>query len=236
MARRNTIVIIGGTACGPKAAARARRCDPHASITLVEQGTTLSTATCGMPYYISGVINNQENLVGQHQDFFHDVIDTDVLSRTQATAVDRNAHTVDIHSLDSDRGSKLEYDKLVIATGSVPVVPDLEESTLGGIFTLTKIEDALAIRKAISPHTIKHAVVIGAGLIGLEMVESFITAGLKVTVVEALDWVLPALLDFEIAASLGRHLRAQGANLVYHKWPKWTTIKALRPQISRSSA
>ncbi|MEJ2066868.1 MAG: FAD-dependent oxidoreductase [Deltaproteobacteria bacterium] len=214
MARRNTIVIIGGTACGPKAAARARRCDPHASITLVEQGTTLSTATCGMPYYISGVINNQENLVGQHQDFFHDVIDTDVLSRTQATAVDRNAHTVDIHSLDSDRGSKLEYDKLVIATGSVPVVPDLEGSALGGIFTLTKIEDALAIRKAISPHTIKHAVIIGAGLIGLEMVESFITAGLKVTVIEALDWVLPALMDFEIAASLDRHLRAQGANLL----------------------
>ena len=110
MARRNNIVIIGGTACGPKTAARARRCDPHAQITIVEQGETLSTATCGLPYYISGVIDNQNNLVGQRQDFFRDVGDMDVLTRTQATGIDRDTHTVEIHSQDSDSISTIEYD------------------------------------------------------------------------------------------------------------------------------
>ncbi len=214
MEKQSNLVIIGGTACGPKAAARARRCDPQARITIVEQGEDLSTATCGLPYYISGLIDSQSDLVARKPDFFRDVMNMEILTHTKALAVDRNAREVEILSLETNRVSTLEYDKLVLATGSIPAVPDLEGRHLRGIFTLTKIKDANAIRSLISPHEIKKATIIGAGLIGLEMAEAFVSQGLEVTVVEALDWVLPALLDFEVAAYVERHLRYKGVNLL----------------------
>ncbi len=214
MERQNNIVIIGGTACGPKAAARARRCDPQARITIVEQGENLSTATCGLPYYVSGVIDSQSKLIARKRDFFRDVLNLEVLTGTKALAIDRKAHKVDLLNLETNRISNTGYDKLVLATGSIPVVPDLEGRHLRGIFTLTRIEQANALRSSISPREIKRAVIIGAGLIGLEMAEAFVSQGLKVTVVEALDCILPALLDFEVAAYIEKHLRDKGVNLL----------------------
>jgi len=212
--KQNNIVVIGGTACGPKAAARARRCDPQARITIVEQGEDLSTATCGLPYYISGVIDKQSKLVARQPDFFRDVMNMEVLTRTRAVTLDCEAHKVEILSLETNQVSTIGYDKLVLATGSVPVVLDSEGSHLGGIFTLTKVKDANAIRNLIAPREIKKAVIIGTGLIGLEVAEAFASQGLEVTVVEALDWVLPTLLDFEVAAYVERHLRGKGVDLL----------------------
>ncbi len=214
MERQNNIVIIGGTACGPKAGARARRCDPQARLTIVEQGEDLSTATCGLPYYVSGIIDSESDLVVRGHDFFRDVMNIKVLTRTKALAIDRKAGEVEVLNLETNRVSTIGYDKLVLATGSIPVVPDLEGRDLKGIFTLTKIKDANAIRNLISLHETNKAVIIGAGLIGLEMAEAFVSQGLEVTVIEALDWVLPALLDFEVAAYVERHLRGKGVNLL----------------------
>ena len=214
MKKQNNIVIIGGTACGPKAGARARRCDPQARITIVEQGENLSTATCGLPYYVSGVIDTQSDLVAVKPESFRDVMNIEVLTQTKALAIDPKAHKVGILNLATNHASSLEYDKLVLAMGSTPVVPDWAGRQLGGVFTLSKIRDASNIRNLISTGEIKKAVIIGAGLIGLEMAEAFATQGLEVTVVEALDWVLPALLDFEVAAYLERHLRSKGVNLI----------------------
>jgi len=137
-----------------------------------------------------------------------------VLTRTKALAIDREAHKVEILNLGTNRVSAIGYDRLVLATGSVPVVPDLHGRHLGGIFTLTKIEDATAIRNLVSPREIKKAIIIGAGLIGIEMADAFVSQGLEVTVVEALDRVLPALFDFEIAAYIGKHLQDKGVNLL----------------------
>ena len=120
------IVIIGGIACGPKAAARARRCDPQAQITIVEQGENLSVATCGLPYYVSGVIDSQRDLVRRRPDFFREVMNIDVLTQTRALAIDRKAHRVEILSLGTNQVSTIEYDKLVLATGSIPSVPRLK--------------------------------------------------------------------------------------------------------------
>ncbi len=214
MERQNNIVIIGGTACGPKAAARARRCDPQARITIVEQGEDLSTATCGLPYYVSGVIDSQNDLVVRRHDFFRNVMNMQVLTRTKALAIKRKAHEVESLNLETNRVSTIAYDKLVLATGSIPVMPNLEGRDLRGIFTLAKIKDANAIRNLISPREIKRVVILGAGLIGLEMAEAFVSRGLGVTVIEALDWVLPGLLDFEVAAYIERHLRGKGVNLL----------------------
>ena len=130
MERRNNIVIIGGTACGPKAAARARRCNPQARITIVEQGKDLSTATCGLPYYVSGVIGSQEDLVRRGHDFFRDVMNIEVLTHTKALAINRKAREVEVLNLETNRVLTIGYDKLVLATGSIPVVPDLERREL----------------------------------------------------------------------------------------------------------
>ncbi|NQT30778.1 MAG: FAD-dependent oxidoreductase [Deltaproteobacteria bacterium] len=208
------IVIIGGTACGPKAAARARRCDQQAQVTMVEQGENLSVATCGLPYYVSGVINSRRELLTRGPDFFKAVMNIDVLTRTRAVAIDRKNHRVEVLNLKTDRASNIEYDKLVLATGSTPAVPDLKGKNLSGIFTLSKIEEAHAIRNLVSPRKIKKAVIIGAGLIGLEMAEALVSRGLEVSVVEALDRVLPALLDFEMAAYVEKHLREKGVKLL----------------------
>lgn len=211
---KKKIVIIGGTACGPKAAARARRCDQQAQITLVEQGENLSVATCGLPYYVSGVIDSRQELVTRGPDFFKGVMNIDVLTQTRALAIDHRAHRVEILNLGTNQTSTIEYDKLVLATGSTPTVPDLKGKNLSGVFTLSKIEEAHAIRSLVSPRRIKKAVIIGAGLIGLEMAEALVAQGIEVNVVEALDWVLPILLDFEVAAYVEKHLRAKGVKLL----------------------
>jgi NADPH-dependent 2,4-dienoyl-CoA reductase/sulfur reductase-like enzyme/rhodanese-related sulfurtransferase len=136
-----------------------------------------------------------------------------VLTRTRAVAIDRKNHKVEVLNLVTDQTSAIDYDKLVLATGSLPAAPELKGRDLSGVFTLAKIEEAQAIRELVSPRRIKRAVIIGAGLIGLEMAESLTTQGLEVSVVEALDGVLPSLLDFEVAAYLEKHLREKGVKL-----------------------
>jgi NADPH-dependent 2,4-dienoyl-CoA reductase/sulfur reductase-like enzyme/rhodanese-related sulfurtransferase len=212
---KQNIVVIGGTACGPKAAARARRCDPNAQITIIEQGSNLSTATCGLPYYVSGVISSQDALIARGLDFFKDVMNIDVLIHTQASAINPKTHEVELLDLKTSHVSKIGYDKLVIATGSLPVVPDMKGKQLKGIFTLTKIEHADAIRNFILSNNAKKAIIVGAGLIGLEMAEAFVSKGLKVTVIEALNWLLPTLLDFEVAAYVEKHLRGKGVEPLF---------------------
>jgi NADPH-dependent 2,4-dienoyl-CoA reductase/sulfur reductase-like enzyme/rhodanese-related sulfurtransferase len=207
------IVIIGGTACGPKAAARARRCDQQAQITLVEQEENLSVATCGLPYYISGVIDSRQELLARGADFFKRVMNIDVLTRTRAVAIDRKNHQVEVLNLGTNQTSAIEYDKLVLATGRLPAIPDLKGRDLSGVFTLAKIEEAQAIRELVSARRMKKAVIIGAGLIGLEMAESLTAQGLEVSIVEALDWPIPTLLDFEVAAYLKKHLQEKGVKL-----------------------
>jgi NADPH-dependent 2,4-dienoyl-CoA reductase/sulfur reductase-like enzyme/rhodanese-related sulfurtransferase len=209
------IVIIGGTACGPKATARARRCDQQAEITLIEQQAELSVATCGLPYYVSGVVESRLELVQRGPDFFKEVLDVEVLTRTRAVAIDRKAKRVEILNLAKNRTSTIEYDKLVLATGSAPTMPDWPGKELKGIFTLSKIEEAQAIRQMVSPRKVDKAVIIGAGLIGLEMAEALVSQGLEVTVVEALDRVLPTLLDFEVSTYLDKHLKEKGVKRLF---------------------
>jgi NADPH-dependent 2,4-dienoyl-CoA reductase/sulfur reductase-like enzyme/rhodanese-related sulfurtransferase len=213
MSNHHRIVIIGGTACGPKAAARARRCDPSARITLIEQKDDLSTATCGLPYYVANVIKKESDLVARQADYFRDVMDMEVLTGTRALAVHPKAHSVEVLHQKTDRRSAIEYDKLVIATGAAPITPDWQGKDLTGIFTLSNIPDAVSIRNYLDTLKNKEVVIVGAGLIGLEMAEAFHARGLKVTVLEALDWPLPSLLDAEIAARVEKHLQAKGVTV-----------------------
>jgi len=210
MDKPQRIVVIGGTACGPKAAARARRCDPGAEITLIEQGDNFSVATCGFPYYISGVIERQSDLVTRGIACFRDTMKINVMLGTRATAIDRDGKKVSLENVKTGAASSIAYDKLVIATGNRPAEPDLRGRQHKGIFVLHSLADAVALHDFVGERRVKQATVIGAGLIGLEAAEALSVRGLEVTVMEALDWLLPAFLDYEVAAYVQRHLEAKG--------------------------
>ena len=105
----------------------------------------MSTATCGLPYYVSGVIPERNNLLVVGKDYFRNVMNVDVRINTGATKIDREAHTVDVLDLNANKSSTIPYNKLVLATGGMPVVPKFPGISLDGIFTLTKIRDADAI-------------------------------------------------------------------------------------------
>jgi NADPH-dependent 2,4-dienoyl-CoA reductase/sulfur reductase-like enzyme/rhodanese-related sulfurtransferase len=213
MMNNRKILVIGGTACGPKAAARARRCDPRASITIIEQGENLSTATCGYPYYISGLIRSQGSLLVKGPDYFKETLNIDVMVNTVATKIDPKSKTVVVFSQDTGNSAVHPYDRLVLATGASPVVPEIDGSGLGGIFTLSKLEDAEKIKNFIAKEKVKKAVLVGAGFIGMEMAETFAALKIDVEIVEAQDWVMPAFLDFEIARNLEIYLAENGIKI-----------------------
>jgi len=210
------VIVIGGVATGPKAAARLRRLDATANITVIERGDLVSYAGCGTPYYVKGDIAEFGELietpVGTPRDaaFFRQVKDIHVLTRTLVQTVDREKKMVSVINLDTGEQQELPYDKLVLATGGTPFLPPVPGIDLKHVFTLRSPHDASAIRDAIDSGRAKRAVIVGAGLIGLEMCEALSARGLAVTVVEMFPHMLPGLLDMETAAFLGRHAKAQG--------------------------
>lgn len=216
---KKRIVIIGGVAAGPKTAARARRRDPDADITIIERGEWLSYAGCGLPYYVQGVIEEADELhatpmgVVRDADFFRDAKDVRVLTRTEVTRIDRDAHFLEVTHLETGETDRIPYDKLVIATGASPFVPPIEGVDLAGVFRLYHPTEAIAMRNAVEAGHVRRATIIGGGLIGMETAEALATHGVEVTVVEMMDQILPALLDFEIAAFLRKHLVAKGIQI-----------------------
>lgn len=214
----NRVVVIGGVACGPKAAARARRLDPAADITIVERGELLSYAGCGMPYYIQGEIESTDELMstpaGAVRDaaFFRNVKAVNCLSRTLAERIDRQEKTVEVVSLESGEKSAIPYDKLVLATGADAFVPPCAGVDLKNVYRLNHPYDAEGIRTAVMDGC-KRAVIVGAGLIGMEVAEALATRGLEVSIVEMMGSVVPTFLDDDLARHLERHLCSKGVKV-----------------------
>jgi NADPH-dependent 2,4-dienoyl-CoA reductase/sulfur reductase-like enzyme/rhodanese-related sulfurtransferase len=208
------IVIIGGVACGLKAASRARRLDGQADITVIEQGRHISYAACGMPYVISGRIKKVEDLVQRTPAYFERLKGIRMLTGCRATAIDRGRKVVRYlggAGGEAEAPRELPYDKLVLATGARPVAPPLPGLDLPGVFRLKDLADTEAILKVVCKA--KRAVIIGAGPIGVEMAEAFRARGLEVVLIEARGQLLPGLLDFEMARLLERHLTRQGVDV-----------------------
>jgi NADPH-dependent 2,4-dienoyl-CoA reductase/sulfur reductase-like enzyme len=209
------IVIIGGTACGPKTAARARRCNPQARITLIEQNENLFSTTCGFPYYVGGLIKLRTSLDVVNPENFRSVLDIRVMNRTRALEIDRQKQKVRVLNLASGEEVGIGYDSLVIATGSLPITLSCEGSQLDGVYPLWSMSDALSLRQLVDGRKLKRAVIVGSGSIGLEVAGELASKRVWVTMIEALDWILPKLVDFEIAAYVEKHLRKKGLDLLF---------------------
>ena len=214
------IVVIGGVAAGLKAAAKARRCDPAALITVVEKGKIISYGACGLPYYVAGDVEDIGRLMAtpagamRNPAFFKNVKDITVLTETLATAIDRAAKQVRVKNLANGEESVLPYDKLVIATGSRPIKPPLPGGDLANIHQLWHPDDAQAVRAGLERGKFTNAVIIGAGLVGLEMAEALKLWDVNVTIVEMKDQIFPAFLDEEVALAVAKYAGEQGLTVL----------------------
>lgn len=213
-------VVIGGVAAGPKVAAKIKRNDPEAQVTIVEKGRVLSYAGCGLPHYISGRITDQRKLISTPEgvlrgpEYFERVKAVRVMNRAEATEIDREEKRVLVRDLVSGDESWLPYDKLAIATGAQSIVPDIDGMHLDDIFSLHGLEHAEGIKSNLADRRAKDVTIVGGGLIGVEMTESLVSAGCRVTLVEMHDQLLPNLLDKEMAALMRHHFEKHGVRVM----------------------
>ncbi len=213
------IVVVGGVACGPKAAARARRRDPNAKITIIERGEHISYAGCALPYYVGGTVPEFEGLISTHYGavrdaaFFDKVKGIEVRIRTLAEEIDPKAKTVRVRDLETDAVEELPYDKLVLGTGARPWAPPIEGLDLDRVLSLHVPPDAVRMRELVEGGEVDHAVIIGAGRTGLETAEALFGQAVDVTIVELADQLLPTTLDPEMATLVQAMLPKSAATI-----------------------
>ena len=203
------IVVIGGVAAGTKAAAKLLRQDRTAQVTVYTKSTDISYAGCGLPYYVGGDIETRDELIVNTPERYMGLTGAQVKTGMEATKVDPAAKTVTFAS-----GEVVSYDKLVIATGAAPFVPNVPGKDLPGVFTMRTLDDAIGLRSYVDENKCRSAVVVGAGFIGLEIAENLLKKGLKVTVVDMASQVMPNLFDAEVADYIRRQLQAKGIRVV----------------------
>lgn len=205
------LVIVGGVAGGASAAARMRRLDEKAEIVLFERGENVSFANCGLPYHVGGVITERDQLLVMPPARFKGRLAVDVRVRHEVVSIDRTAHTVKAVNLVTGETGTEHYDKLLLATGSLPIRPSLPGVDDPDVLTLWTMADMDAIKQRAEGDA-KRAVVIGGGFIGLEAAENLRHRGVAVTLVELLPQVLPTL-DQEMAVPLCHELSENGVRL-----------------------
>jgi NADPH-dependent 2,4-dienoyl-CoA reductase/sulfur reductase-like enzyme/rhodanese-related sulfurtransferase len=208
------IVIIGGVAAGPKAACRVKRLLPDAEVTIIDQDNLISYGGCGIPYYISGDVADEQELRStsfhmlRDEYFFTKTKGVTTLTSTRALAIDRKAKTVEILDLQTEEKRRLPYDTLLLATGSQPVSLPIPGNDADGVFTISDLHKAVAIKERLAKGQVGKAVVIGGGAIGIEMAEAFTDLwGIETAIVEYKGQLLPRIIDWPLAVILQKQLR-----------------------------
>lgn len=203
------VIIIGGVAGGMSAATRLRRLDESAEIIVLEKSGHVSYANCGLPYYVGGIIENEQDLLLQTPASLHARFRLDVRVSTEVLAINPNKKSVAIKNLVTGETDELSYDKLILSPGASPVVPPIPGIERG--MTLRTVEDVERIAASVGkkPAT---AVVIGGGFIGVEIAENLIHRGIPTALVEATDQVLMPL-DPELATLVAKEMRDHNVDL-----------------------
>ncbi|MEN6297022.1 MAG: FAD-dependent oxidoreductase [Rectinema sp.] len=208
------LVIIGGVAAGATAAARARRIDEKAKITILEKGPYVSFANCGLPYRISGDIQKRGRLILQTAEGFFARYRVDVMLNTEAIGIDRQNKQVRVKSKDGE--SVVPYDKLILAQGGTPIRPQIDGLDSPNVFNLWTIPDTDKIEAFIKEYDPKSAIVVGGGFIGLEAAEAFNNRGISTTIVELMNQVMPPA-DPEFGAQIAEALAEHGVQAITGK-------------------
>lgn len=213
------VVVIGGVSAGPKAAARLKRLVPDAKVTLIERGHDISYGGCGLPYFIGSTVKQLSDLMTTSWDavrtpeFMKATKDIDTLLGWEATKIDRENKIVEVKEVATGEDKKLPYDKVVIATGAKNFVPPIKNVDAQGVFGLKTPTDGVNIQNYLKTGVGK-AVVIGAGLIGMETAEAFANWGVDVTVIEMMDQIFPKLVDKDLAFVVQNYLESEDMNFM----------------------
>ena len=203
------VIVIGGVAAGTKTAAKLMRQDRSAKVTVYTKSKDISYAGCGLPYYVGGSIESRDELIVNTPAKYTGLTGVKVRTEMEAVSLDATAKTVTFAN-----GESASYDKLVIATGAVPFVPNVAGATLPGVFTVRTPDDAIALRDYVDSNRCRSAVVVGGGFIGLEIAENLLARKLQVTVVDMASQVMPNLFDSEMADYIRRHLQSKGIRVI----------------------
>lgn len=201
------VVIVGGGACGASCAARLRRLNEQAQITILEKTNEISIANCGLPYYVSDVINQREQILVSTPQKFKSMFNIDVCLNTEVTEIKPKEKVII-----TNKGTKIDYDNLVLAQGATPIVPTFVGMNKEKVFSVRTLDDADKIKNYIKENNSKNVVVVGGGFIGVEMAENFCHLGLNTTLVELSNQIL-APVDEEIATIAQNEMKENGVNL-----------------------
>jgi CoA-dependent NAD(P)H sulfur oxidoreductase len=214
-------LIIGGDAAGMSAASRVKRLDPSISVTVLEQGRDVSYSACNMPYNIADPARSMEDLVVRQADVFRDKLGIDLKTGHCAEGIDIEHRTV--HGYADNAGDfDLPYDRLFIATGASPIIPDLPGFDLSGVMALKSLAHGRAVKTYLQKNRVKKVVIIGMGYIALEMCEALRTRGIAVEMVKPRPELLPWMAR-DLAEPVRQTLEAQQVWL--HMGKKVTRIE-----------
>lgn len=210
------IVIVGGVAGGATAAARIRRLDENARIIVFERSGYVSYANCGLPYFIGGTIEDEEELTLQTPDGFFERFRIEAKVHHEVVSINREKRTVTVRDLEAGETFEESYDTLILSPGARPVVPPLEGVNDLLVFSLRTVEDTLKIHSFIEQNEPRSAVIVGGGFIGVELAENFNELGMKVTMVDMQPQLMNQL-DGDMAAFIHAKLRSKGIELLLER-------------------
>ncbi|MBR4020214.1 MAG: CoA-disulfide reductase [Firmicutes bacterium] len=206
------VIIVGGVAGGATAAARIRRLDEQAQITVFERSRYISYANCGLPYYIGDVITDPEELTLQTPESFWERFRVDMRVRHEVIAIHPDRKTVSVKDLETGREFEESYDKLILSPGAKPTQPRLPGLGLDQLFTLRTVEDTFRIKEYIDMHQPKSVILAGGGFIGLEVAENLRELGMDVTIVQRPRQLMNPF-DAEMASFIHNEMRKHGVRL-----------------------
>ncbi|MDD7210238.1 MAG: FAD-dependent oxidoreductase [Lachnospiraceae bacterium] len=206
------VLIVGGVAGGATAAARIRRLDETAEITVYERSGYISYANCGLPYYIGDVITDPEELTLQTPESFFSRFRIDMKVHHEVTAIHPDQKTISVKNLETGEEFEESYDKLILSPGAKPTQPRIPGVGMEKVFTLRTVEDTFRIKEYINKHQPKSAVLAGGGFIGLELAENLKEIGMDVTIVQRPKQLMNPF-DADMASFIHSEMRKHGVKL-----------------------
>ncbi len=209
MIERGRIIVVGGNAAGPAAAAKAKRVSPSANVILFESGKYISTGTCEIPYVISGDISDYKKIIFYDEEKYKKEKGVDVFTQHLVTEINRRGKFVVVKNLIDNSINKFSYDKLILATGSKAKQVDYLPQNAKNVFTLKSVSDLIKLKEYLSSNKVKTAAVIGSGYIGLEIVESLKRLNLEIILIEKEKLLLPSA-ETEISFLVQELLKKNG--------------------------
>lgn len=207
---QHRIAVVGGVAAGTAAAAHAARLDPSAQVTLFEQDSVISYGACEMPYFVQGLIERPEQLIGLSPEKFEKTRHASVRVRTRVLAIDPKDRSITVEDLETNRVSTEPFDSFILATGASPRKLGCSADDASNVLYFRTLADAVTLNAYLEYEKVQHAVVLGGGFIGIEVAESLTKRGIRTSIVQPEPGVLAQSIDDEFRPLVEHRLVENG--------------------------